>query len=164
MPGTSTLVASPKITDVAMSTTRGVALIAVSFSDGRVIGLPLAHYPALERATAAQRRNWRLIGGGDGVHWPDLDLDLSASGFLAGTPDMTRAALQRLPLQAKVMLAMTKPKNGAGKLELATLIKSGMNKAQIQRLISQLGQTGSKTSSSTTPAAKPRPRTRRRVA
>ena len=72
----------PRIVDV-MSTAE---LPTVSFGDGRGISLPLNWYPRLHRATPAQRRNWEMIGRGYGVHWPDVDEDLSAEGLLRGAP------------------------------------------------------------------------------
>jgi hypothetical protein len=45
----------------------------VRLADGREVSAPLEWFPALRAATAEQRRNWRLIGGGVGLHWPDLD-------------------------------------------------------------------------------------------
>ena len=58
--------------------------LAVELADGRAISLPLAWYPRLAYATPQERNNWRLIGGGEGIHWPDLDEDLSVAGLLAG--------------------------------------------------------------------------------
>src|SRR6059036_1897667 len=58
--------------------------VVIDLSDGRTVTAPLAWYPRLLHATARERRHWRLIGGGDGVHWPDLDEDLSVEGLLAG--------------------------------------------------------------------------------
>src|SRR5438876_2831813 len=54
--------------------------------DGRVISVPLAWSWRLSDATPAQRANWELIGDGHGVHWPDIDEDLSAEGMLHGVP------------------------------------------------------------------------------
>jgi Protein of unknown function (DUF2442) len=54
--------------------------------DGRVISVPLAWSWRLSEATPAQRGNWRLIGDGQGVHWPDVDEDISAEGMLRGVP------------------------------------------------------------------------------
>ena len=59
------------------------ALIA-ELSDGRTISVPLCWYPRLVHGTPEERDNWELIGAGEGVHWPDLDEDLSIEGFLAG--------------------------------------------------------------------------------
>ena len=60
--------------------------IIAHLSDGRVISVPLAWSWRLSEATPAQRANWRLIGTGQGVHWPDVDEDLSAEGLLHGVP------------------------------------------------------------------------------
>lgn len=58
--------------------------LTAELSDGRTISVPLAWYPRLVHATLEERNNWELIGTGQGVHWPDLDEDLSIEGFLAG--------------------------------------------------------------------------------
>jgi hypothetical protein len=60
--------------------------LIVSLMDGRTISVPLAWYPRLLGATAAQRRNWQVAGGGYGIHWPDIDEDLSTEGLLRGAP------------------------------------------------------------------------------
>ena len=59
--------------------------LSVELADGRTIAAPLAWYPRLMHATAQERGVWRLIAGGRGIHWPELDEDLSVSGFLRGT-------------------------------------------------------------------------------
>jgi hypothetical protein len=66
--------------------------ISAVFSDGRRISLPLDWSWRLERATPAQRARWELIGGGEGVRWPDIDEDLSARGFFVGKPAPRRRA------------------------------------------------------------------------
>ncbi len=60
--------------------------ISVSLQDGRVITVPLVWYPRLLNSTAEQRKNWKITGGGYGIHWPDLDEDLSTEGLLRGAP------------------------------------------------------------------------------
>ncbi|HEY1380706.1 MAG TPA: DUF2442 domain-containing protein [Gemmataceae bacterium] len=60
--------------------------LAVQLADGRTIAAPLAWYPRLMYATAAERNSWRLIGGGRGVHWPAVDEDVSVANLLAGQP------------------------------------------------------------------------------
>src|SRR2546425_6847890 len=60
--------------------------IAAHLVDGRVISVPLAWSWRLSEATPAQRANWRLIADGHGIHWPDIDEDLSADGMLNGVP------------------------------------------------------------------------------
>jgi len=59
-------------------------MLHISLMDGRVISAPLSFYPRLMKATAAQRANCKLTGGGYGIHWPDIDEDLSAAGLLRG--------------------------------------------------------------------------------
>ena len=58
-------------------------MLYVQLSDGREVGVPLEWFPALRDATPEQRANWRLIGRGIGIHWEDLDEDLSVEGLLA---------------------------------------------------------------------------------
>lgn len=58
--------------------------LTAELSDGRTISVPLAWYPRLMHASEQERANWELIGGGMGIHWPDLDEDLSVEGLLAG--------------------------------------------------------------------------------
>jgi Protein of unknown function (DUF2442) len=60
--------------------------LSVALRDGRTITVPLAWYPRLLNATPAQRKNWRVAGGGYGIHWPDIDEDLSTEGLLRGAP------------------------------------------------------------------------------
>lgn len=60
--------------------------ITAHLVDGRVISVPLAWSWRLSEATPAQRANWELIGDGHGVHWPELDEDISAEGMLNGIP------------------------------------------------------------------------------
>ena len=60
--------------------------ISVDLMDGRTITAPLVWYPRLLHATTAQKANWRISGGGYGIHWPDLDEDLSTDGLLRGAP------------------------------------------------------------------------------
>ena len=60
--------------------------LTVELSDGRTITAPLAWFPRLVQATAKERRQWRLIGGGQGIHWPAVDEDISVEGLLAGRP------------------------------------------------------------------------------
>jgi uncharacterized protein DUF2442 len=58
--------------------------VSVDLVDGRTLSVPIAWYPRLAHGTSAERANWRLIGRGEGVHWPDLDEDLSVDSLLAG--------------------------------------------------------------------------------
>ncbi len=69
-----------KVRDVRVS----AKALQVDMADGRSISAPLRWFPRLLRATRAQRRNWKVTAGGFGIHWPDLDEDLSAEGLLRG--------------------------------------------------------------------------------
>ena len=60
--------------------------LTVDLVDGRTISVPLAWYPRLFHGTPEERRNWRLIGQGEGIHWPELDEDISVENLLAGKP------------------------------------------------------------------------------
>jgi len=70
----------------AENVTVSVDTLCVDLSDGRSISVPLAWYPRLLHATAAERKCWRLIGRGLGIHWENLDEDISVQGLLAGKP------------------------------------------------------------------------------
>lgn len=58
--------------------------LSVEMADGRTITVPLAWYPRLLHATPQQRAKWQIAGGGYGIHWPDIDEDLSTEGLLRG--------------------------------------------------------------------------------
>ena len=60
--------------------------LTAELADGRTISVPLAWYPRLVHATQQERENWELVGGGQGIHWPDLDEDLSVEGLIMGRP------------------------------------------------------------------------------
>ena len=68
--------------------------LVVDLADGRTISVPLVWYPRLLSATAAQRQNWSLAGAGFGIHWPDIDEDLSTEGLLRGAPAPGSHAVQ----------------------------------------------------------------------
>jgi hypothetical protein len=60
--------------------------LSVSLRDGRIVTVPLVWYRRLLNATPAQRNNWKIAGGGYGLHWPEIDEDLSTEGLLRGAP------------------------------------------------------------------------------
>jgi len=68
--------------------------LSVALMDGRTISTPIAWFPRLLAASAAQRANWRVSGAGFGIHWPDVDEDISTRGLLAiaEAPDDTRGS------------------------------------------------------------------------
>jgi len=80
--GILALTADERVLDVTFSEDS----LCVALRDGRKISVPLTWYPRLLHATPQQRNNWKLAGGGYGIHWPDLDEDLSTEGLLCGAP------------------------------------------------------------------------------
>lgn len=69
---------------VASSVTVIEEFLVVDLADGRTLSVPLAWYPRLWHGTPAERANFRLIGRGEGIHWPELDEDINVDGLLAG--------------------------------------------------------------------------------
>ena len=72
------------IVPVAQNVSISEDTLTVDLSDGRTISVPLAWYPRLFHASPDERKNWQLIGHGEGIHWPDVEEDISVSGLLAG--------------------------------------------------------------------------------
>jgi hypothetical protein len=60
--------------------------LTVDLSDGRTVAVPLAWFPRLLQGTPDERKNWRLIGDGEGIHWQDLDEDISVENLILGKP------------------------------------------------------------------------------
>ena len=76
--------------------------LMVDLVDGRTVSVPLAWYPRLLHGQPQERNNWRLIGQGEGIHWPDLDEDISAENILFGQPSgESQRSLSRW-LQARI--------------------------------------------------------------
>ncbi|MCF8130599.1 MAG: DUF2442 domain-containing protein [Deltaproteobacteria bacterium] len=80
--------AGERVTDVRFTDDA----ISVDLLDGRTITVPLAWYPRLLHATPEQREKWEIAGAGYGMHWPDLDEDLSTGGLLQGAPAPIKAS------------------------------------------------------------------------
>ena len=78
----STLNPGERVADVSFTEDS----LCVSLRDGRKISVPLSWYPKLLHATPEQRTNWKVAGAGYGIHWPDIDEDLSTEGLLRGAP------------------------------------------------------------------------------
>lgn len=71
-------------------------MLTAELSDGRTLSVPLDWYPRLLHATPEERGNWRLIGRGAGIHWPDLDEDISVEGLITGRRSAeSQASLER---------------------------------------------------------------------
>jgi hypothetical protein len=60
--------------------------LSADLSDGRTISVPLAWYPRLLHGSVEERNNWRFIGGGNGIHWDQLDEDISIKNLIVGQP------------------------------------------------------------------------------
>jgi hypothetical protein len=78
----SAITADERVADVEITED----VLSVRLMDGRTISVPLVWYPRLLNATTAQRKNWRIAGGGYGIHWEEIDEDLSTEGLLRGAP------------------------------------------------------------------------------
>ena len=76
--------AGPKRNPVAINVAFEDHQMTVELADGRIISVRMEWFPSLRDATTVQRANWRFIGGGLGIHWEDLDEDVSVMGLLAG--------------------------------------------------------------------------------
>ena len=74
--------AGPTASQVSVTDTT----IDVELTDGRSLSVPIAWYPRLEHATQVERNNWALTGSGLGIHWPDIDEDISVEALVAGMP------------------------------------------------------------------------------
>lgn len=80
--GILALAADERVADVEITEDT----LSVRLMDGRIISVPLVWYPRLLNASAKERENWEISGGGYGIHWPDIDEDLSTEGLLRGAP------------------------------------------------------------------------------
>jgi len=78
--------ADPRAKEVTVTEDELVVVLA----DGRRLATPLAWFPRLLRATLEQRRHFEILGDGVGIHWPEIDEDLSVAGLLRGTPSSSR--------------------------------------------------------------------------
>lgn len=78
--------------------------LSVDLSDGRTISVPLAWFPRLQHASAEERKHWRLIGRGQGIHWEEIDEDISVEGLLAGRPSGESQASFKKWLAARTSL------------------------------------------------------------
>jgi len=85
-------------------------ILTVDLADGRTLSAPLTWYPRLLHGTPEERRNWRLIRGGVGIHWPDLDEDISIEGLLLGR----RSGENQSSLQRWLQSRAKPDKNRAG--------------------------------------------------
>ncbi|MDH5720343.1 MAG: DUF2442 domain-containing protein [Spirochaetia bacterium] len=82
----STLISEPKATKVTFSKYN----FTIHLEDGRELSVPFSYFPRLERATPSQLEKYELSGGGIGIHWDELDEDISVAGLLQGVGDRKR--------------------------------------------------------------------------
>jgi hypothetical protein len=79
---------SSSLNDIGEARARHVSVsedsIVVELVDGRTVAVPVTWYPRLAHGNQAERAHWRMIGEGEGIHWPDMDEDISVAGLLAG--------------------------------------------------------------------------------
>ena len=86
--GMTTLILESEVLATGVSFTED--MFRVTLDDGRELSVPLAWFPRLLHGTPEQRRHWEPIGLGQGIHWPELDEDISVAGLLAGRSDRSR--------------------------------------------------------------------------
>jgi hypothetical protein len=112
--GILALAADERVADVEVTEDE----LSVRLMDGRTISVPVVWYPRLMNATEAQRKNWQIIGGGYGIHWEDIDEDLSSEGLLRGAPapHQSLSKANPLPQQLEVRVSDNKSRdeNAAG--------------------------------------------------
>lgn len=100
--------------------------LCVDLVDGRTVSAPLAWYPRLLHGTPKERSKWRLIGDGEGIHWPDLDEDISVESLVLGRPSgesqrsltawlEQRATLRRQTLKRPVRPPIRASQRGSGR-------------------------------------------------
>jgi hypothetical protein len=97
---------------VAQNVTVSDDVLTVGLSDGRILVVPLTWFPRLLHGSTVERSNWRLIGKGSGIHWPDLDEDVSIEGLLLGRPSgESESSFQRW-LQSRDLPSSDRPRRG----------------------------------------------------
>ncbi len=102
--------------------------LVIDLIDGRSITAPLVWYPRLLNGTAGERNNWRLIADGEGIHWPDLDEDLSVDSLIVGRP--SGESPQSLKRWLETRMALTKrARRTAG--PRGRIIKPPLRKARV---------------------------------
>jgi len=117
--------------------------LAVLLRDGRLIAVPLQLYPTLKAAKPTARKRWRLVGQGQGIHWPDLDLDLSTEGIVRARPDQTRAVASRMSdsdMASVLLQALELADKPMSASEVATLIERAFPPAKVRAVVSRLSR------------------------
>src|SRR5207245_10460161 len=107
--GSSTVESGPPLA-TAVEVTEDT--LSVELADGRTIAAPLAWYPRLTHATAEERKNWRLIADGRGIHWPAIDEDISVANLLAGQPSAESQSSFTKWLEGRARPSRTRKRSG----------------------------------------------------
>lgn len=106
---------SSSLTEPAQSLAESVAFMSdsleIELSDGRTISAPLAWYPRLSHASPTQLSNWRLIGNGIGIHWPEIDEDISINDLIKGLPSSESQSSLKHWLEARTFQAEEPPES-----------------------------------------------------
>jgi len=96
----STLTAEAKAQNITITDDT----LAVDLTDGRTISVPLVWYPRLVHGTEAERNNWRFVGDKEGIHWPELDEDISIENLLLGKPSGESQSSFKRWLEARITI------------------------------------------------------------
>jgi len=129
--------------------------LSIDLSDGRTISVPLTWFPRLLYACTEERKNWRLIGKGQGIHWEDIDEDISVEGLLAGKPSgesqdsfkkwlaLKKAAAKKpakLSTSETILAIIKRSRKG---VDRATLVKkTGFKDTNIRTIVYRLSKQG----------------------
>jgi hypothetical protein len=97
---------------VAQNVTVSADALTVDLSDGGILVVPLTWFPRLLHGSMAERSNWRLVGKGSGIHWPDLDEDVSIEGLLLGRPSGESESSFQKWLQSRSRCSSDQPQRG----------------------------------------------------
>ncbi|MFN0012362.1 MAG: DUF2442 domain-containing protein [Phycisphaerales bacterium] len=127
----------PRATSVRFAAAGDTEYLIAVLASGSAVVVPLDYYPTLKAASPAQRRRWKLVAAGQGVSWPDLDLDLSTEGLVAGRPDATakaRAVLTTAAAKRLTRVAIANRPAAATAPNLAKLLAQTLSPAALRNL------------------------------
>ncbi len=137
MRGRSTSRGLPRASSVRFASAGDTEYLIAVLASGSAVVVPLDYYPTLKAASPAQRRRWKLVAAGQGVSWPDLDLDLSTEGLVAGRPDATakaRAGLTNAAANKLTRVAIANRPAAATAPNLARLLAQTLSPAALRNL------------------------------
>ena len=120
----------------------GIQALTLIFGDGREFKVPLNLYPTLKGASRQMRQRWRLVGHGWGVHWPDLDLDLTIEGMIRGMPESFPPPPPSGLNQATSAYLVKKANQGWAVFVVRPVTETVSTKAEATRLVRKLSPKG----------------------